>query len=165
MRCLVYPDTCTLACVMSLFVSFCELLENFLLCMILKSNLLLCFLRIQFGTTFLSTSVSGRCPDHGMTLERWDSAVIQEGRTRKERRVVDSSESCGCFNYPEEEIVLIREAALFFSPRKSLLIKLMGPYKNEWPRKAVKFFLGGNIHEKIEFDALFWCIRLFLDVK
>lgn len=26
--------------------------------------------RIQFGTTFLSTSVSGRCPDLGMTLGR-----------------------------------------------------------------------------------------------
>lgn len=34
--------------------------------------------------------------------------------------MVDSLESYGCFNYPEEEIMLIREAALFFSSKEEL---------------------------------------------
>lgn len=126
--------------VLCLIVFFCVLLENLLRCTMLKPNLFLCFPRIQFGITFLSTNVSGRCPDLGMTLGRWDTAVSIEGRSRKGGEVVDSLESCGGFNYPEEEIMLIREAALFFPQRKSLVIKLMGSHLNEWLRKIVKSF-------------------------
>lgn len=41
--------------------------------------------RIQFGTTFLSTSVSGRCPDLGMTLGRALTGQLTPVLTSPER--------------------------------------------------------------------------------
>lgn len=41
--------------------------------------------RIQYGTTFLSTSVSGRCPDLGMTLGRVPIGQLTPALTFPER--------------------------------------------------------------------------------